>query len=392
MRKEQPNILLVHGSDLFFGSGTAMIYRRLLGTLVDTHNVIHWVGPHRSAEESELRECYKTGLPGIQAIFSPGLTRLKLTEKVARHMQGKPSLYPSVRWASTRLTAVIEETQPDLIWWSGDYLPWSLGVLDRVYTNSVSRLPLQFSLYDPPEFWKLDDLALYRKVLGWADGVDVVSHSLQERVLAEGNDTVTILHDYIDHSFVAPSVDCGNLSVAIAGQIYEAHELQEFIDLLATTKRAATLHWFGNAQNYIVADQLHLPESITLVREGTLPREALVETISHMHMAYLSMPASRPAFSRYSVPTKLMTYFAAGLPIAYHAPEYSEVDAMNRRSGFGINLQKNPSTTDLLRLIEQRNQFQSAIQSLVNERFKKDIVATRLRKMIEARLGQTVSA
>jgi hypothetical protein len=59
-KRTKPTVLLVHLSDLFYGSGTAVIYRRLIELLGDHAAVHHYVCSWRSASLDVLAPVFFT--------------------------------------------------------------------------------------------------------------------------------------------------------------------------------------------------------------------------------------------------------------------------------------------------------------------------------------------
>ena len=48
------------------------------------------------------------------------------------------------------------------------------------------------------------------------------------------------------------------------------------------------------------------------------------------------MPEEKTGFGNYSVPTKLITYLEAGLPVVYHTSEEAEIHTMNLKYSYNF--------------------------------------------------------
>ncbi|MDD4348761.1 MAG: hypothetical protein PHF70_06600, partial [Opitutales bacterium] len=53
-----------------------------------------------------------------------------------------------------------------------------------------------------------------------------------------------------------------------------------------------------------------------------------------------SLPDEPSDFARYSVPTKLITYLEAGLPILYVAPDFAETHQMIQKYNLGFRIDR----------------------------------------------------
>ncbi len=382
-------LLLFHGSDLFFGSGTSTIYRRILSELVHEYEIHHFVGPHRSnPNEADLAELYAGALPGIKPVFPPKWHWMKLKEKLIRRLSGKLSLNPSLGWSLSGLVKLLKSRQFDLVWWSADYMPWSLSVFEKIQQLKLLNIPIELSVYDPPEFWGVDAFVLYNTI-SKVNGVDVVGSNYASLLARRVDCPITIMHDYIDTRVTKPARDSSVFRIGIAGQIYEEEELQDLVNLLSLLDRPSECIWYGNRQNYIVADRVEWNDQVQMLRAGSKSREEVVNQLAGMNVAYFSMPSSRPEFCRYSIPTKLITYIQAGLPIAFHAPLDSEVEHLNQQYNFGINLSQRNSAEALQELMQKREQYQANIACMIDEQLERNLVIKRAESMFRNLLLNT---
>lgn len=379
----RPRLLLFHPSDLFYASGTAIIYRNLLQLLQEKWEIHHYISTWRSGSEMQIRSAYRETL-NIIPHFAPFKEARDLYGRISRRWnQNVPDLrFPGLLDAR-QIRQVIRKIQPDVVWWSGDYLPISLVALKAIPQSYFSNRRLLFSLYDPPTFWdsgKWDFKKYLPPVLQRADGVDVIGKHMANLVVEEGfGGKPVILNDYVQDTVEPAPLNEGHkvFKVAITGQVYGKEYLQKFVDILgsSTSFSRSEVHWFGNEQNLSITDAIHWPSNVELIKRGTVSRSELIEKIRTFHAGYLNMPQEVDGFSKFSVPTKLITYLEAGLPVVYHTPEDAEIHAMNREYRFGENLEINPSietiTTD-------RTAYQNMGRKIIDERYKKSVIKDRL--------------
>jgi hypothetical protein len=292
------------------------------------------------------------------------------------------------------LGRMLEREKPDLIWWSGDYLPWSMAVWNACH-RMTARLPrIHLSMFDPPEFWGQSPSMreTYQRAVCDADSCDAIGENLKTRMITEGARRCEVLCDYIDFD----QADRDNLAseqtarpsfrVAITGQIYSRRDLMKLCEALQTVPGPSEVHWFGNDQNYIIARKLDWPKQVKLIERGMVDRDGISSAISSMDCGFLSMPLDRHEFAKYSVPTKLATYLGAALPIVFIAPMDSELNSMNGLFGFGQNLM---CVATLSTFSKERARMQQGGARLAEVRFSRNRVEAVVRKVLENAVAAT---
>lgn len=357
-----------------------MIYLRLLSLLPEDWSVHHYFSTWRSDSAINLKTQYQEQL-GITPHFASFKGFRDLYGRVSRRWnQNVPDLrFPGLLDAR-QIRQVIRKIQPDVVWWSGDYLPISLVTLSAIPDSVFRDRRLLFSLYDPPGFWnsgkwKFDKLL--KEALTRFNGIDVIGENMAELVKSLGYHGETIvLNDYADEILTLKSPIEGKFRVVVAGQIYGSEPLQELIDLLCSKipNVPVEVHWYGNEANLKVTKKVDW-RKITFVAEGTLPRDQMPRAIQDYDAGYLNFTQSKLEFSKYSVPTKLITYLEAGLPVIFHADQSSEIHLLNSRYEFGLNLKVDD---DLQKLQTHKSKYQKNAQLLIERRYQKSVIQERL--------------
>jgi hypothetical protein len=374
-------IAFVHFSDLFYPSGSAVLYRRILAEVAKEHDVSHVIGPNRSRPETtNILEAYARELPGIRPIFLP----LSSAYRLYRALSGRT---PFRQWKTLPgillrpgLKRFLAQQCPDFIWWSSDYMPDSFSALWAMRTILPRSAVLHLSILDPPEFWTgQEPFPLYARCLTMADSFDCIGSNLLDRLRQETGKPVFIINDFIN-SIPDPGVKQHlpdePLRVALTGMIYGRPELQDLLNLLGQATGAAELLWFGEAGRYEgMLHQLQAPPNVTIRFPGSIPRAEMSSALAPCALGYLSMPLASPEFARYSLPTKLATYVEAGLPVAFHAPADSEVQILNQQHGFGVNLALAEAPVDALGgLVRDAEFYRAGLRRLGAARFAKERV------------------
>ena len=378
-------LLLVHFSDLFYGSGTAVIYRRLLNLLPEDLHIHHYISTWRSDSSDKIAEQYQTHLQ-ITPHFASFKPVRDLYGRISRRWNGnKADLRIPGLLDARHIKGLIKKLKPDVIWWSGDYLPISTYALAAIPQNYFQDRRFVFSLYDPPGFWNPGRWSFdkqFQTALTRADAIDVIGTNMSKLVREFGyKDEVVIVNDYVNHKLTPkPSIE-GKFRIVMAGQIYGGEQLQQLIDQIeeAFSERSIEVHWFGNSENLKVAKQVNW-KGVQLVERGTLLRDELPSAIQAFDAGYLNFSSARETFATYSVPTKLITYLEAGLPVLYHAPEDSETHMLNLEFRFGINLTE---SRDLKTVCENRIRFQEGGESLIRKQYEKDMLREKLLKHLQ---------
>jgi hypothetical protein len=240
---------------------------------------------------------------------------------------------------------------------------------------------LLFSLYDPPGFWstgKWKFLHLFHRNLKRVHGMDVIGENMVELVKEQGFERKpVILNDYVETELSEMPALSGSFRVVMTGQIYGGWQLQEFLTALSNMDdvNQVEIHWFGNNQNLQVSGEIDWPSNVRLIKKGTVPRNELPSMIQDFDAGYFNMSTEATGFAKYSIPTKLITYLEAGLPILFHAPRDTEVNQLNNQYGFGLNLE---IENHPVRVKQNRQKMQTCGKNLISDRYRKETLRKKL--------------
>jgi len=377
------SVLLVHGSDLFFGSGTAVMYRNLLSLLPDTFSIHQFVGSWRSSPVPDLEHRYRIETR-IQPHFAGALKARHYYARILDRIFHRTDWETPARWDAKRLIRHIRQHRPDIVWWSGDYLPWSLALFESVLPELPSDTRFILSLYDPPGFWKSARKPLIpalRIALLRADAIDVIGSNMAGliRETLPTCPTPVILNDIARPTPLRSPAKRGAFTVVIAGQIYDPAGLQLLVDKLGTDNTPIHVEWYGTENNLRTAQAIRWPETVKLLKMGPVERSEIPERIAQADAGFLSLPDEPSDFARYSVPTKLITYLEAGLPILYVAPDFAETHQMVQKYSLGFRIDKDIHfPTIVSSLQETRESLQRNGSQLLYERCHPETARQRL--------------
>ncbi len=229
------------------------------------------------------------------------------------------------------------EYRADMIW----------AVLDSPMVIHIARavaerlgVPLLSQVWDPPDYLCLNEqidawsAQLVRRdfgaVLRASLRCAVVSEAMQQAYRAAFGVETTLLHYGLErrlwHS-PAPAPQSGSrLTIGFAGSPYAKNEWRAFIQALngvdwRVGKRTVTLRLLGPAVPFTT----HAPAQVEFL--GWRPLPETIKRLAEADVLYLPYWFDSPHRStvRYSFPTKVPTYLAAGRPILYHGPRDSSV-------------------------------------------------------------------
>jgi len=371
------------------------MYRRLFAELSKEHDIFHVVGFRRNGRSpAELDRAYQTQIDNVRPVcltLNPVMRAVYRLRRTALAQRSKA--FPGVVIRS-QMARIFEAERPELIWWSSDYLPDSFSALYALRDQLAKCNHLHVGILDPPECLAhrgraaMDKaMALHRECLKFAGSVSCIGKNLQQRIQAETDKPVFILNDFVETNGGAaakPRPPDGVVRVGISGRIYKVDELQDFVKALGAAFTQSEVLWYGDCGQKKICEQLLVPANVRVTACAAVPRNEIVGVLrGACDLAYLSMPEARPEFARYSVPTKLVTYVEAGLPVAFHAPPDSEVHSLNVEHGFGFNLTGAPNANDGLRdLITHRSRHVAGLNGLREARYEKGIVMNTLREIL----------
>jgi hypothetical protein len=383
-------IAFVHFSDLFVATGTAVLFRRIMGELSETNEVCHIIPLRRSERtNAEIASLYHTNVGRVTAICLPLTTALRVYYRVSnwRFTQLSKRI-PGVMFARS-LKAALESLSPDLIWWSSDYLPDSLSTLYVLRRSIAKMVPLHLSVLDPPELFhgsSHKNLELLRLALSLSTSVSSIGVNLQHRLQQLTNKPVGIISDFIENELAEASGmrNIRSLRVGIAGRLYQFCEFERFLRHAAEAFEEVVINWYGAAERSYIPPELSLPPNVRINALPELAREAIAPVLRRdCDVCYMSMPSSMSEFARYSVPTKFVSYVEADVPVIFDAPPDSELQQLNSEYLFGVNLSVEENPLAALREIrEKRGIFLAGLRRLRNERFSKSLVIARIERLL----------
>lgn len=289
------------------------------------------------------------------------------------------------------LLKTISSESPDFVWWSGDYLPESFSALIPVRKAIQEKSVLHVSIMDPPEVFAPESsaerskaMALYREGTALADSISCIGELMRDRLTNETGKKVFLLSDFVENGLSpAQPKASGTVRVAIAGRIYNYVELGLFLDALGSAFLSSEVLWYGAEKNEDTST-LALPANVSIFPMNSLPRARIAEALAaNCSFAYLSMPSAMPEFANYSIPTKLVTYVEAGLPVAFHAPPDSEMNLMNTKWQFGVNLSGSVTPIDRLRdIVSRRDVYRRGLRDLAHARYSKVVVMATVEQIL----------
>ncbi|MEO8353765.1 MAG: glycosyltransferase [Chthoniobacteraceae bacterium] len=253
-------------------------------------------------------------------------------------------------FAARHLVRTIGKVQPDAIW----IIPhlWSIPPLGRAIVRSF--IPFHVSIHDLPDAHHLDRQVgrktikrmvdttedLYR----WAMSRDAISAEMAAE-LEEKTGTAT---DQIIHAGLEPedfahleqrtTVVGGKIKIAYAGTIVAEKAFLLFVEALHRIRsrlpRPLELHFFG-AHSY---REMPWFRSEWMTAHGDLPAFGLKNALRDFDWGFAPMELddSNTRYNHFSLPTKVVSYLAAGLGIISLGHSASTIAQLAQRYNFGL--------------------------------------------------------
>jgi hypothetical protein len=250
-------------------------------------------------------------------------------------------------YARMHLARTIRRVQPDAVW----VIPHNWSILPAAGVFLRSRVGFHVSIHDyvdvhsqpqkigPARCRRMADLT--DRLYASATTRDAISHpmatDLQARTNAEAAQVVHAGLEEEDFHFLAtktPTTD-STIRIAYAGTILVPKEFALVVTALSRVRsqisRPVSLELFG-AHSY--ADEAWFDAS--WMREcGNLPETELLAALRGCTWGFspMSLTDHDPRYNRFSLPTKFVSYLAAGLPIiTLGHPESSVIQTAKRYS------------------------------------------------------------
>jgi len=280
--------------------------------------------------------CWWSCLPDRQATFG---------QRVATHTVATipPKLYPNRRfrdlkcrvldtlwtpWAARHFRQTVNRLQPEVVW----IIPhgWSIPPLARVLP--AAGVPFHLSIHDYPDVRGMVNglgAARCRRLSSWVDELYVrattrdtvgreMSADIEARTGAHGGVNRTGLEpeDFAALEATTPAVG-EVLRIAYAGTVIVEREFALLVaaveKIRARLPRPVTLEFFGD-HSYRNRPWFN---PAWMNERGNLPRPELSAALRQCTWGFspMALTDDDPRYNRFSLPTKLVSYLAAGLPV-----------------------------------------------------------------------------
>jgi hypothetical protein len=252
-----------------------------------------------------------------------------------------PKFYPNRRWrmqkswllekfwvprAARHLKTTLETLKPEVIW----AIPhnWSILPLGRVLPET--RIRFHVSVHDYPNI-KATSAAfgahrtakmarVVDQLYARATTRDAICRAMADNLRAQTNSDGSVAHaaleqEDLDYLSGVAEAQSGPIRIAYAGTIISKETFISFVEALAQIRSSLplTLDFFG--------DHSYRPEnwfdSGWMRERGNLPARELVRALKQCTWGFAPMELTdnNPRYNRFSLPAKLASYLAAGLPI-----------------------------------------------------------------------------
>jgi hypothetical protein len=257
--------------------------------------------------------------------------------------------------ASLHLQKIIQELKPDCIW----AIPhnWSILPLYRaLVSENILKARFHSSIHDFPDVhgnscsWgrsRIDELITKQESLfAMANSQDAISHEMLNFLRQKlGNNGGHVFHDSLESDefkFLKnnhfDSLNC-ILRIAFVGTILAENEFELFVKSLkmASENKANITLEFWSAHSY---KDYKWFDARWMIEHGHTPRSLLTNSLAKCDWGIITMPleAESLRYSKYSFPTKFISYLAAGLPPIILARKDSAVNQMAEKYNLGLRL------------------------------------------------------
>jgi glycosyltransferase involved in cell wall biosynthesis len=326
------------------GGGPAVIRQMLTGFREAGHSIFWW----SCRGEEQVGESF----------FVDTLAQCPIPEKLmpARKLPRIKSALLRIFWApiaSRSLQRFLQKTQPECVW----AIPHNLSILP-IYECLVRKNPLAFrfhtTIQDYPDAHNNNFLwgemltnDLVKKQLSLfaaAKTRDATSPQMIENLREiTGKTSSQMLHEGLEVvnfnnlKLYAEKIRTDIIKIIFVGTILAEKELISFIDAIKLLKAIKRFQLdFAGAHSYKNREWF---DNSWMKEFGNLPRSSLVKLISNYDFGFISMPLDdNLRYSRYSFPTKFISYLSAGVSQFIIARQDSAVFKMADRYNLGIRI------------------------------------------------------
>jgi glycosyltransferase involved in cell wall biosynthesis len=292
-------------------------------------------------------------------------------QRTARHAVASiPSkLYPNKRgrelkgwlldllwkpWAEQHFRKALAELQPDVVW----VIPHGFSIAPLSNVLLKGRIPCHFSLHDYPDTQTAVSQMGVKRCRQLANQVDrlykhatsrdtisrEMTNDLADRTGAAGNvNHAGLEHEDFNFLSAKPGAQGGSIRIAYAGTIIAEAAFAVFVKALARARsglsRPLTLEFFGDhsyhSQSWF--------DSSWMIEHGNLAVDDLSRALKECTWGFMPMEISddNPRYNRFSLPTKLVSYLASGLPVISFGHPESTVVKMSSQYRVGLCLEEN---------------------------------------------------
>jgi hypothetical protein len=256
-------------------------------------------------------------------------------------------------WAERNFQKTLDRIQPDAVW----VIPhgWSIAPLSSVLLKG--GIPYHFSLHDYPDTRAAIDQMGVKRCQRLADQVDrlykhaatrdTISQQMTDDLTKRTGAPGAVNHaglepEDFDFLFEKPGTQSGPIRVAYAGTIIAGAAFAVFVKALARARtrlpRPLTLEFFGD-HSYRSRGWF---DSSWMVEHGNLTTEDLSRALKECTWGFMPMEITdeNPRYNRFSLPTKFVSYLAAGLPVISFGHPESTVVKMSSQYQVGLCLQE----------------------------------------------------
>jgi hypothetical protein len=299
---------------------------------------------------------------------------------VARHAVAKvpPKLYPHRRathlkawlldrlwspWAARHLRATIAKFQPDVIW----AIPHQWSISPLAATLSSADIPYHVSIHDFPDAHHPERkigrkiahclVTLTQDLYLRATTRDVIWHQMADDLHEKtGRPADQILHAGLEQNQFErlqqkTSPARSKIKIAYAGTIVADQTFACFMASLGRVRhrliKPIELHFFG-AYSYRSRPWF---DSSWMFEHGDVTSEELHATLQEFDWGFAPMELTdeNPRYNRFSLPTKAVSYLAAGLGLISMGHRDSTIAGLARKYSLGIAIEEsNANEIDLL--------------------------------------------
>jgi len=228
------------------------------------------------------------------------------------------------------------------------------------YIIEHSDVPLYSQVWDNPKWWLIDNkinkvssraiLRNFDFVIKNSTACGVASENMAEEYTKKYGTKCYILIPTLDESLVTKSIrafDEKQITIGMCGQLYAAEEWASLISALDSvnwtiSEKPVTINYVG----YSLANNLN-PH---IINHGYKTQEELFKILNDCDIQYCPYIINEKFkdVSKYSFPSKVVTYLATNRPIFYHGPSYSSPAKLVVKNNIGI-ICESLATADILK-------------------------------------------